>query len=66
MKAGLVMNAFLLAAFAKSGGAPAPLIGLFTGDEEIGSPTSRPYIEAEARNAQAVFNSEPGGQQAIL
>jgi len=60
MKAGLVMNAFLLAAFAKFGGAPAPLVGLFTGDEEIGSPTSRPLIEAEARNAMAVFNSEPG------
>ena len=60
MKAGLVMNAFLLAAFARFGGAPAPLVGLFTGDEEIGSPTSRPLIEAEARNACAVFNSEPG------
>jgi glutamate carboxypeptidase len=60
MKAGLVMNAFLLAAFARFGGAPAPMVGLFTGDEEIGSPTSRPYIEAEAGNARAVFNSEPG------
>lgn len=60
MKAGLVMNAFILTAFAKFGGAPAPLIGLFTGDEEIGSPTSRPHIEAEARNVSAVFNSEPG------
>ena len=60
MKAGLVMNAFLLAAFARFGGAPAPMVGLFTGDEEIGSPTSRTYIEAEARNARAVFNSEPG------
>lgn len=60
MKAGLVMNAFLLAAFARFGGAPAPLVGLFTGDEEIGSPTSRPHIEAEAGTACAVFNSEPG------
>lgn len=60
MKAGLVMNAFILTAFAKLGGAPAPLVGLFTGDEEIGSPTSRPHIENEARNARAVFNSEPG------
>ena len=60
MKAGLVMNAFLLAAFSKFGGAPAPLVGLFTGDEEIGSPTSRPHIEAEASTACAVFNSEPG------
>ncbi len=60
MKAGLVMNAFVLAAFQKFGGAPAPLVGLFTSDEEIGSPTCRPIIEAEARRARAVFNSEPG------
>ena len=60
MKAGLVMNAFVLAAFQKFGGAPAPLVGLFTSDEEIGSPSSRPVIEAEARRARAVFNSEPG------
>jgi glutamate carboxypeptidase len=60
MKAGLVMNCFILAAFAKFGGAPAPLVGLFTGDEEIGSPEGRPVIEAEARRARVVFNSEPG------
>lgn len=60
MKAGLVMNCFVLAAFARFGGAPCPLVGLFTGDEEIGSPEGRPVIEAEAREARAVFNSEPG------
>ena len=60
MKPGLVMNAFVLAAFAKFGGAPAPLVGLFTADEEIGSPSSRGLIEAEARRARAVFNAEPG------
>ena len=54
------MNAFVLAAFKKFGGAPAPLVGLFTSDEEIGSPACRPIIEAEARRARAVFNSEPG------
>jgi glutamate carboxypeptidase len=59
MKAGLVMNAFVLAAFAKFG-APTPLVGLFTADEEIGSPSSRALIESEARRARAVFNSEPG------
>ena len=32
MKAGLVMNAFVLAAFKKFGGAPSPLVGLFTSD----------------------------------
>jgi glutamate carboxypeptidase len=60
MKAGLTMNCFILAAFARFGGVPAPLVGLFTGDEEIGSPEGRPVIEAEARRARVVFNSEPG------
>ena len=60
MKAGLVMNCFVLAAFARFGGSPAPVVGLFTGDEEIGSPEGRAVIEAEARRARAVFNSEPG------
>ena len=35
-------------------------MALFTGDEEIGSPFSRPVIERFAREARAVFNSEPG------
>jgi len=60
MKAGLVMNMFVLAAIQKFGGAPGPVVGLFTGDEEIGSPEGRPVIEAEARAARVVFNSEPG------
>ncbi|WP_332903276.1 M20 family metallopeptidase [Falsiroseomonas bella] len=60
MKAGLVMNMFVMAAFKKFGGAPGPVVGLFTGDEEIGSPEGRPVIEAEARGARVVFNSEPG------
>jgi len=60
MKAGLVINCFLLAAIRKFGGAPAPVMALFTGDEEIGSPFSRPVIEQHARAARAVFNSEPG------
>jgi glutamate carboxypeptidase len=51
---------FVLAAFQKFGGAPGPLVGLFTGDEEIGSPEGRPVIEAEGRAARVVFNSEPG------
>ncbi len=60
MKAGLVMNAFVLEAFKRFGGAPAPLAGLITSDEEIASPSSRPVIERVAREAAAVFNSEPG------
>ncbi|WP_230530757.1 M20 family metallopeptidase [Microvirga roseola] len=59
MKAGLVMNSFVLAAFARFG-APGPIVGLYTSDEEIASPSSRALIEQEARRARAVFNAEPG------
>ena len=59
MKAGLVMNNFVLAAFARFG-APGSLVGLYTSDEEIASPSSRALIEQEARRARAVFNAEPG------
>jgi glutamate carboxypeptidase len=59
MKAGLVMNTFVLAAFARFG-APIPLVGLYTSDEEIASPSSRTLIEWEAGRARAVFNAEPG------
>jgi glutamate carboxypeptidase len=60
MKAGLVLNAYVLAAFKRFGGAPAPLAGLITSDEEIASPYSRPVIERVGREARCVFNSEPG------
>lgn len=60
MKAGLVMNSFVAAAFQRLGGAPAPLVALYTADEEIGSPSSRPVIEAEARRARLALNAEPG------
>ena len=59
MKAGLVMNAFVIAALKRFGGHPGPVVALVTGDEEIASPSSRPVIEAEARKARAVFNAEP-------
>jgi len=59
MKAGLVMNTFVIEALHRFD-APCPLTGLYTSDEEIASPSSRPVIEAEAKGARAVFNSEPG------
>ncbi|MEC8642430.1 MAG: M20 family metallopeptidase [Pseudomonadota bacterium] len=59
MKPGLVINAFILAAFHKFSGHPNPLVGLFTGDEEIGSPESKDVITAEAEKARLAFNSEP-------
>jgi len=60
MKGGLVLNAFVLAAFKKFGGNAAPLVALLTSDEEIGSPQSRGIIEETAQGARAVYNSEPG------
>lgn len=59
MKAGLVMNTFVLDALRRFG-VPCPITGLYTADEEIASPSSRPIIEAEAKGARAVFNAEPG------
>jgi glutamate carboxypeptidase len=59
MKGGLVIEAFVAAAFAECGGLSAPLLMLTTSDEEIGSPSSRPIIEAAAREARCVFNAEP-------
>jgi glutamate carboxypeptidase len=60
MKAGLVMNVFVAAAFHKFGVAPCPIKLLISADEEIASPSSRPVIEREGRAARAVYNSEPG------
>ena len=60
MKAGLVINAFVLAAFRATGEQPGPLAALITADEEIASPSSRLVIERVARNARAVLNGEPG------
>lgn len=59
MKAGLVIEAFVAAAFSACGGLKAPLLMLTTSDEEIASPSSRPVIEAAAREARCVFNAEP-------
>jgi glutamate carboxypeptidase len=60
MKAGVVINAFVLAALARFAAAPSPVTALFTSDEEIGSPSSKTLIRETARSARAVFNSEPG------
>lgn len=60
MKGGLVVNIFALRAINAVGGLPFPVVALFTSDEEIGSPSGRAEIEAAAKGARAVFNSEPG------
>ncbi len=58
MKSGLVINSFVLAALCKAG-APLPVVGLYTSDEEIASPASRAFIESEVVGARAVLNAEP-------
>ncbi len=54
MKGGIVQCLWALREVAEG-----PVTILFTGDEEIGSPTSRPLIEEEARSARAVLVLEP-------
>src|ERR1700674_4622092 len=41
---------------------PRPIVLLLTPDEEVGSPTSREWIEREARQAACVLIPEPAGQ----
>jgi glutamate carboxypeptidase len=60
MKAGVVINAFVMAALSRFAAAKSPVTALFTSDEEIGSPSSKALIMETARSARAVFNSEPG------
>ena len=59
MKGGayLALEAFRQVAKAKS--AKLPVTYVFTPDEEVGSPTSRALIEAEARHARYVLVTEP-------
>ena len=65
MKGGLVLNAFVLAAFKRFGGAPAPLAGLITSDEEIASPSSRPDHRARRRARRAACSTpSPAGPAA--
>lgn len=60
MKAGLVLQCFVLMALRRLPALPFPVLGLFTADEEIGSQHGRIAIEAHARGARAAFNAEPG------
>ena len=60
MKAGVLMNAYLLQAWQAMGDKGTTLSALFTCDEEIGSPQSGAFIEATCRQHRYAFNSEPG------
>ena len=60
MKAGIVIGLTALTILAEAHQLPArPVTALFTSDEEIGSPSSRPLIEALARESALVLVLEP-------
>ncbi|WP_322527901.1 M20 family metallopeptidase [Salinicola sp. LHM] len=60
MKAGLVMNVFVLRALKRLAPLPFPVRALFTADEEIGSRDGTAFIREAASGARAVLNAEPG------
>lgn len=63
MKGGNFLALEALRQLARAGiESPLPVRVLFTPDEEIGSPTSRALIEAEAKRARYVLVPEPGHQ----
>ncbi len=73
MKGGMYIAIEALRHLIKTGTTPRlPMTFLFIPDEEIGSPFSRPFIEAEARAHQYVLVPEPGkenfvtGRHAVL
>jgi glutamate carboxypeptidase len=60
MKGGAYLAFAAYRAIAATGkGTPLPIRLLYTSDEEVGSPTSRPLIEKEAANARYVLVVEP-------
>ena len=60
MKAGLVQGVWALRALEALGVPRPPVRLLINGDEELGSPASRPAIEAACADAREVFVLEPG------
>ncbi len=61
MKGGNVIALAAIRALARAGvGTPLPVTVLFTGDEEVGSPSTRDLIEAEAARHAFVLVPEPG------
>jgi glutamate carboxypeptidase len=65
MKAGLVLGIRALAALQESKLLQVPVVFLCTSEEELGSPSSRSLIEAEARRARAALVLEPSAGGAL-
>ena len=59
MKAGITMMIFALRALKAAGVAHRPVTILLDTDEEVGSTTGRPVVEATARECEAVLVLEP-------
>lgn len=59
MKTGIVMMIFAVLALREAGREHRPIIVLLDTDEEVGSETGRPIIEATARECEAVLVLEP-------
>lgn len=67
MKAGITMMLFALRALRTSGAAHRPVTVLLDSDEEIGSTTGRPLVEATAKGCEAALVLEPSqGVQGAL
>lgn len=59
MKAGITMMIFALRALKETGQAHRPVTVLLDTDEEVGSTTGRPVVEAAAKECEAVLVLEP-------
>jgi glutamate carboxypeptidase len=67
MKGGLVIGLFALASLRELEITPAhQLVFLFNSDEEVGSPTSREFIESQGRHSEAVLVLEPSREDALV
>ncbi len=59
MKGGLVQLVFALRVLSEAGRAPTGVTALVNSDEEVGSLSSRPHIEEEARRSRVALVLEP-------
>ena len=67
MKGGLVIALYAVMALQELGLKPAHrLVFLFNSDEEVGSLTSRPFIEEEAQRSEAALVLEPSRDSALV
>jgi glutamate carboxypeptidase len=65
MKAGLIQFVWAMRALERFGLSRAPVRLLLNGDEELGSPASRPVIEAASEGVSAVLVPEPAADGSL-